>query len=308
MTPKTVQPSVWALVKAQHGVLARGQLLELGFSAEWIRHRLATGRLHRVWRGVYAVGRPQLTQPGRWMAAALACGPDAVLSHTSAAALWEIRARPEREIHISVPARTRHRRPGIVVHRRATLDDSEVTSQRGIPTTTPIATLIDIAPSLTRDHLEAAINEADRRGLANPDQLRSTLDDAVPRPGTAIVRKVLDERTFTRTDSHLERRFLRLARKAGLPEPLTQHQLNGFKVDFYWSALRLVVETDGLTYHRTPAQQTADRLRDQAHIAAGLTTLRFTHAQVAHDPQHVRRTLAAMMVRQAPGPPGPRGP
>jgi very-short-patch-repair endonuclease len=307
MTPKTVQPSVWALVKAQHGVLARGQLLELGFSAEWIRHRLATGRLHRVWRGVYALGRPQLTQPGRWMAAALACGPDAVLSHTSAAALWEIRARPEREIHVSVPARTRHHHQGLVVHRRTTLDADEVTRRLGIPVTIPVATLIDIAPLLSQDQLEAAINEADKRGLTNPDQLRATLDQAVPRPGTATLRTTLDKPTFALTDSTLERRFLRLARKAGLPEPLTQHQLNGFKVDFYWPALRLVVETDGLTYHRTPAQQTADRLRDQAHTAAGLTTLRFTHAQVAHDPQHVRRTLAAMMVRPMPVPPGPRG-
>jgi very-short-patch-repair endonuclease len=298
MTPKTVQPSVWALVKAQHGVLARGQLLELGFSAEWIRHRLATGRLHRVWRGVYAVGRPQLTQPGRWMAAALACGPDAVLSHTSAAALWEIRARPEREIHISVPARTRHHHQGLVVHRRSTLDEDEVTRHHGIPTTTLVVTLIDIAPTLTRDQLEAAVNEADKRGLTTPDQLRATLDEVLPRPGTATLRRTLDEHTFTRTDSHLERRLLRLVRQAGLPKPLTQQHVNGHRVDFYWPNLKLVVETDGLTYHRTPAQQAADRLRDQAHTAAGLTTLRFTHAQVVHDPDHVRTTLTTVARRR----------
>jgi very-short-patch-repair endonuclease len=298
MTPKTVQPSVWALVKAQHGVLARGQLLELGFSAEWIRHRLATGRLHRVWRGVYAVGRPQLTQPGRWMAPALACGPDAVLSHTSAAALWEIRARPEREIHISVPARTRHHHQGLVVHRRSTLDEDEVTRHHGIPTTTLVVTLIDIAPTLTRDQLEAAVNEADKRGLTTPDQLRATLDEVLPRPGTATLRRTLDEHTFTRTDSHLERRLLRLVRQAGLPKPLTQQHVNGHRVDFYWPNLKLVVETDGLTYHRTPAQQAADRLRDQAHTAAGLTTLRFTHAQVVHDPDHVRTTLTTVARRR----------
>ena len=100
-------------------------------------------------------------------------------------------------------------------------------------------------------------------------------------PGAAHLRSTLDHRTFTLTDSQLERRFLPLARKADLPLPETQQWVNGFKVDFYWPDLGLVVETDGLTYHRTPAQQAADRLRDQTHTAAGLTPLRFTRAQVS---------------------------
>ncbi len=163
----------------------------------------------------------------------------------------------------------------------------------------PIATLIDIAPTLTRDQLEAAINEADKRGLADPDQLRSALDEVVGRrPGAAHLRSTLDHRTFTLTDSQLERRFLPLARNAGLPLPETQQWVNGFKVDFYWPELGLVVETDGLTYHRTPAQQAADRLRDQTHTAAGLTPLRFTRAQVKFEPDHVRATLQAVARRR----------
>jgi len=99
------------------------------------------------------------------------------------------------------------------------------------------------------------------------------------------------------TDSELERRFLPLVDQAGLPRPLTQQRLNGFKVDFFWPGLGLVIETDGLRYHRTPAEQARDRLRDQTHTAAGLTQLRFTHAQVRYEAAHVRRTLAAIAHR-----------
>jgi very-short-patch-repair endonuclease len=112
-----------------------------------------------------------------------------------------------------------------------------------------------------------------------------------------VLREVLDRRTFTLTDSELERRFLPIVRRTGLSLPRTGHHLNGFKVDFYWPDLGLVVETDGLRYHRTPAQQSRDRLRDQAHAAAGLTPLRFTHAQVRYEPRHVQATLEAVARR-----------
>src|SRR2546426_5075709 len=110
---------LWALAQRQHGVVARRQLLELGFSPKSLRHRIAKGLLHPVWRGVYAIGRPQLTLHGRWMAAVLSCGPEAVLSHESAAALWEIRPVRGDEIEVSVPATIAPRgRGGITVHRR----------------------------------------------------------------------------------------------------------------------------------------------------------------------------------------------
>jgi very-short-patch-repair endonuclease len=284
-------------VNAQHGVVSRRQLLELGFTERAIRHRLANGRLHLVFADVYAVGRPQLTRYGRWMAAVLSCGEGAALSHACGAALWEIRPEPRGPIEVSVPIGRRPRRAGIVVHRRKALTDGEVTEHQGITVTTPIATLIDIAPALTRDQLEAAINEADKRGLADPDQLRSALDEVVRRPGTAVLRDILDSRTFTLTDSTLERAFLRLAREAGLPTPLTQHFVNGYRVDFFWPEYQLVIETDGLTYHRTPAQQAKDLVRDQAHTAAGLTALRFSHAQVSREPDQVRSTLRAVARR-----------
>src|SRR3954469_16548737 len=107
MAPSTVHGAVWATVRAQHGVVARRQLLALGYSHDAIRHRVAAGRLHPVMRGVYAVGRPQLTPKGRWMAAVLACGPGAVLSHDSAAASWGIRKQRSGPVHVSVPASRR---------------------------------------------------------------------------------------------------------------------------------------------------------------------------------------------------------
>src|SRR3954462_3322788 len=122
MRGATVQPSqIWALVRAQHGVIARRQLLAAGVSEKAIEHRLRTGRLRRVHRGVYAVGRPELTQHGRWMSAVLACGSGAALSHGSAAALWHIR-KPGATIQVSIPAKRRSRADGVTVHRRRHLD------------------------------------------------------------------------------------------------------------------------------------------------------------------------------------------
>lgn len=172
----------WALAARQHGVLARWQLLELGLSATAIHHRITTGRLHPAWRGVYAVGRPQLTELGTWMAAVLSCGPYAALSHSSAAALWGILPGSEGDIEVSVPVHITRRRPGIVVHRRSALIAADIVHRRGIPVTAPVCTLIDLAAKLPRDQLEASINEADKRGLSDPETLRRALEHMAPRP------------------------------------------------------------------------------------------------------------------------------
>src|SRR3954468_11249584 len=142
MDPQSTQ-SVWSLARAQHGVVSRAQLLACGLGADAIKHRVARGRLHPVARGVYAVGRRELTRDGRWMAAVLSCGPRAVLSHTSAAALWGI--APERRLEGSLPLPPDRRRRDLVVHRRREL---RATRHRGIPVTTPIDTLIDLATML----------------------------------------------------------------------------------------------------------------------------------------------------------------
>ncbi len=160
-----------------------------------------------------------------------------------------------------------------------------------------VQTLVDLATGLSDPRLERAVNEADRLDLIDPDALRAALDYHRGRGGVARLRSILDRRVFRLTDSELERRFLALIGRAGLPMPLTRQRLNGFTVDFHWPDLGLVVETDGLRYHRTPAQQARDRRRDQAHAVAGLLALRFTHEQVRHEPDKVIATLSAAVAR-----------
>jgi very-short-patch-repair endonuclease len=235
------------------------------------------------------------------MAAVLACGPGAALSHRSAAAFWGFGLETGRGADVSVPEFSSHHPPGVSVHRRRCLGPKDLDVLRGIPVTGPIRTLVDIAAQIDRRALERAVNEADRLDLTDPEALREGLGSFRGQRGVARLRDLLDRRTFRMTDSELERRFLPLVDACGLPRPLTRTFVNGFRVDFLWPDLGLVVETDGLRYHRTPAEQARDRVRDQAHSAGGLTPLRFTHAQVRHEPEHVRATLRAVAFRLGGG-------
>ena len=294
MTGTKVQ-SIWRLAEIQHGVVARWQLLERRLTPKAIEHRLAEGRLHRIYSGVYAVGRPELSQLGRWMAAVLACGRGAVLSHASAAELSGVKTASRKgPIHVTIPPGRKARHPGIRVHRRH-LTPAETATKEGIPLTAIATTLVDQAATATRKALEAQVNEADKLNLASPEQLRADLERMPSRPGIRNLRALLDEATLVLTDSELERLFLPIATRAGLPKPETRKKLCGFRPDFHWPELNLVVETDGLRYHRTPQQQTTDRLRDQKLTAAGKTVLRFTHAQVKYQPDHVEATLVAVV-------------
>ncbi len=281
--------SAWGLARAQHGVVTRKQLLALGYSSKGIRHRLETGRLHRVFAGVYVVGWPQTTREQEWMAAVLACGDDAALSHLSAAALWRI-AREGDLIDVSV--RREKRRPRVRARVRPGLPRPQVVVRAGIRVTTPLQTLIDIALELTTKDLERAVNNADKHELIDPEALRVGLDGHAGEPGVKPLRALLDRDTFRLSDAQLEVLFRPIAAAAGLPVELTKCFVNGFEVDFYWPSLGLVVETDGLRYHRTPVAQRRDAIRDNAHVASGLTRLRFTHWQVKHEPGYVRAILA----------------
>lgn len=166
--------------------------------------------------------------------------------------------------------------------------------------------MIDLVPRLGRGKMERVINEADKLGLIDPEELRSALDSYEGVSGVRWLRDMLDRRTFRFTATELERWFLPLAAAAGLPVPLTAQWVNGFEVDFFWPYLGLVIETDGLRYHRTPAEQARDHLRDQTHMAAGLTPLRFTHEQIRYEPAYVRSMLRSMVARIRRGS-APRG-
>ncbi len=225
------------------------------------------------------------------MAAVLSCGEGVLLSHRSAATLWGI-LRPFRGVDIEVVVRhgRRRLRQGIAVYQRGdTAPPRRVVD--GIPVTDVVTTLVDLATCVGDALLVRAINQADHLDLIDAHELRTAVGSLPRRSGLARLRSLLDEQGSGSADTLLELRFLRLVRAAGLPVPEAQADVNGYRVDFHWPDLGLIVETDGPRDHRTPAQQSRDRERDQTHTAAGLTTLRFTEAQVRHEPGRVRATL-----------------
>lgn len=225
------------------------------------------------------------------MAATLACGPGAVLSYRSAAELWGVGSEGAGLIEVSLRGTSLLRRPGIKAYRRPKMEGRDVTEFSNIPVTGVVRTMIDCAARLDRSAIERMVNEADARRLIRLDVLRAELEGRPGQWGVGKLRDLIDQRTFRLTDSELERRFLGIVHEAGMEPPSTGEYLNGFRVDFFWPQLGLVVETDGLTYHRTPAQQKRDHVRDQAHVSAGWTPLRFTHEQVRYERRHVVQTL-----------------
>jgi very-short-patch-repair endonuclease len=292
--------AAWSLVRGQHGVVARSQLLELGYTRRELEQRLHNGRLHHISNGVYAVGRRDLTPHGRWMAAVLACGDGAVLSHRSAAELWGIGKEWERRIDVSIRRKSKIARRGIKVRARPSLPSRSLTRRFRIPVTSPVQTLIDLATELKPLRLERAVNEADVRDLVDPETLRCSLDGYVGMPGVKTLRTMLDRHTFRLSDSDLEILFRPQALAAGFALPLSKHVLLGYEVDFWFPDHGLVVETDGLRYHRTPSQQARAVRRDQKHQAAGLRVLRFTHWQIAHEPNEVTEILRTIRPHLGP--------
>jgi very-short-patch-repair endonuclease len=226
------------------------------------------------------------------MAAVLAGGEGAALSHRSAASLWEIGWEEDGRIDISVRRRCELRRPGIRFHGRPSLRAEDILRRDDIPTTSPSQTLLDLATELDPVPLERAVNDADRRGLIDPETLRGQLDHFSGQPGVRPLRHLLDKLFFQLSDSDLEIYFRRLVKAAKVPMPLSKQRVNSFEVDFFWPDLGLVVETDGLRYHRTPSAQLKDARRDRAHVMAGMTPLRFTHYEVRYEPARVRHSLA----------------
>ncbi len=240
------------------------------------------------------------------MAAVLACGPAAALSHRSAAALWGFGEEHRDYIDISVTRASEARLGGLRCHRRPSLPSQDLTTRLNIPLTQPVRTFLDLTTITGPKTLERAINEADKLDVIDADSLRRALDDRAGEPGVRPLRGILDEHTFRLSDDELERLFRPLAAAAGLPTPLTKVMIEKFEVDFFWPEFGLVVETDGWRYHRTPSAQTRDALRFQRHTASGLTPLRFSHHQVKYEPRHVveilTKTVANLRGHPAPSP------
>jgi predicted transcriptional regulator of viral defense system len=283
------------LARSQWGVVSLAQLEALGLGARAVQLRAQSGRLRRVHRGVYAIGGAALPREGRYLAAVLACGPGAVLSHTSAAVHWVVLTYDAPKPHVTAPA-SRAGAPGIRLHRTRSLDARDAATHRGIPITTLARTLLDLAASSPKSHLEHAIGQAMRNELYDHRAIEEILQRHEGRPGTRALRQATIDPAFTR--SEVERRFRRLCRRADLPQPLSNYVLAAldhepYEVDFYFPAYRLVVETDGWDTHGTRIAFERDRAKDAALTAAGYTVLRFTQRQIAYDPGTVAERIRA---------------
>jgi very-short-patch-repair endonuclease len=299
MRPRLIPPrtggTIAALAARQHGVVSREQLARLGMSDSAIARRIEAGGLHRLHVGVYAVGHTGLSQRGRWMAAVLACGPAAALSHHSAAALWQLRGVDPSSVHVTVPRTGARSRPGLRIHRPRTLRDEEVTAHHGVPVTTPARTLLDLAPTLAERDLQQTLEEAVVRRLVSVPSLDALARAHPGHHGKGKLKRALEEHTpgTTLTRSDLEERFLALCKRYGLRRPRVNASVAGLTVDFLFERERLIVETDGWRFHGHRAAFERDRRRDAALTRAGYRTLRFTHDQLATEPASVVATIAA---------------
>jgi very-short-patch-repair endonuclease len=299
MGTKTDQPPLDARVSAvarrQYGVITREQMRRLGLGEHGIAERVRTKRLHRLHRGVYAVGHDALRPEARWLAAVLACGEEAVLSHASAAAHWGIRRSAAVRIDVTVPSRSgRTRRRGIRIHRSGRLAAEEVTVHEDIPTTTVARTLLDLADALTTGALKRTIAEAEYLRLLDMTSLIAAVQANPGRRGARVLTIARAEPEWTR--SELEDRFLEMVERRGLPRPLVNATVEGYEVDFLWPADKLIVELDGFAAHGTRSAFERNRRRDR-RLARKLRTVRVTADGLRYDEDAIAADLDALTSR-----------
>jgi very-short-patch-repair endonuclease len=268
---------VATIATRQYGIVSTRQLLTAGVGKDGILRRVRAGRLHRIYRGVYAVGHVRLSEEGRWTAALLACGGDAVISHRSAAALWGLLPRDAgAAVDVSLPGRAGRRgHQGIHIHRPSTLTSRLVTLRRGIAVTNPTRTIADLHRAVSPAEARRAIRQAEVLGLV--------LGADVGQDGTR---------------SELERRFLALCRRRRLPAPEVNARVGSRLVDFLWRDRRLIVETDGYRYHRGRFAFEDDRARDLELRALGYEVIRLSYRQVTESPAQVASVLGDALVQR----------
>jgi len=299
----SVDTLIAEVAESQHGVVSLGQLRRAGLASGAINARARSGRLHRLHTGVFAVGHRRLSREGRWMAAVLALGDGAVLSHVSAAALWGLRASRAAAIHVTVPTNAGlGSRDGIVVHRSLTLGAAEITRHDGIAVTSPARTLVDLAGMLTPGPLERAVERSLALRSFDLHAVQAAIEANPSRPGAktlaGIVAAVHDEPPLTR--SELEALMRDLCDANAIRRPEVNVRVEGSEVDFFWRAERLIVETDGHETHGTRAAFERDRAKDARLTALGYRVVRFTYRQLVYERPLVVATLLALLA--TPGP------
>ena len=306
MERENAQPGLVRLAEAarrQWGVVTREQLAAAGLRERGIADWVRSGRIRRLHRGVYAYGHDRLRREGYWLAAVLACGPGAVLSHRSAAALWEIRPSGGGVIDVTVPSRAgRIRRQGIRVHRSGRLTAEEVTEIDGIPATTLARTLLDLGDVIDLQAQRRAVTEAEYRNLFDLTSLIAVVESN-PGRRTKKLMTAATEGRLHRTRSRLEDRFLSFKDRYGVEEPESNVWIEGYEVDILWRRVGLALELDGLDAHATRAAVRRDREKDRALWRVGVRVMRLTGDALDAE-EEVVRDLVQAGVRVASWPRG----
>jgi hypothetical protein len=294
-TQRTHQPLA-DLAKRQQGVVSIRQLTgPLGYSEGAVNRAARSGRLHRLHRGVYAVGHRRISRQGECLAAVLAAGPAALLSHGSAAWLWGLGPRSPLPLMVSTPIH-RSPRPPIRLHHARRLTEEDRALREGIPVTVVPRTLLDLAATVRRERLRRMIERAEELRLLDLEPLESVLARNAGHHGTKRLRGALAlyrPPPFTR--SKLERRFLALVLEAGLPRPSTNFIELGFELDVYWPEHRFAVELDTFETHGTREAFERDRLRQEELKLAGIEMIRVTGTRLEREPDEVIRRVARLL-------------
>jgi predicted transcriptional regulator of viral defense system len=287
------------LAEAQHGVVSRTQLLELGMGRGAIGDRVARGLLRRVARGVYAVGHFKQSHRSRWMAAVLSSGPGAVLSHRSAAALWGLLPPSSIAIEVTRPRKFRSR-PGVRAH-CSEIGSDEIALLDGIPVTSMPRTLLDLAAIVSKPRLESALNEVEVQGLTDRLWVGDLMKRYPGRRGAAVLRVIMEDEKRARgiTKKELERRFAALLAGTDLPRPRRNADLAAggrfFEVDCLWREQRLIVELDGRSVHGTWRTSERDREKDRLLLVDGWQVVRITWRQLRDDASAVVADLRSLL-------------
>jgi very-short-patch-repair endonuclease len=286
------------LAGAQYGVVSHRQLRRLGFSTAAIGRSSGANRLLRVHRGVYAVGHGGISNHGRCMAAVLACGDRAVLSHMSAGWLWGLFPKCPVEAEVTIPRHGRGR-SGVKTHHPASLSPREWGTLERIPVTSLARTLLDLAATTPAWRLEQAIERAERLGRLDLIEIDALLRQRHGEGGTRRLHRALDiYRDPASSRSRTELLFLDLVKKAKLPRPATNTFVAGYEVDAYWEAERFAVEVDGWDTHRTRKAFESDPLRQEDLKLAGIDSIRITARRIEREPQLVAKRLATLLAQR----------
>lgn len=271
--------------------------MALGLGRGAIQHRVATGQLHLVHPGVYAVGHTRLSGRGLLIAAVLTCGDGAVVSHRSAASHWGLAPSASGLVDVLTVGDGRQDRPGIRRHWVRALHPHDRAEVDGIPVTSVARTLLDLAEAVRSRQLERAVEEAERLRLFDLRAIEELCSRSHGRHGLKPLRAVLAQvaAPVQETRSELERRFLELCRDAGLPPPAVNVMVEGLEVDALWVRPRLVVELDGYEFHHTRAAFERDRARDARLQLAGYSVLRVTHRMLEREPAAVTARIRGLL-------------